>query len=638
MTQLGVVTLIEREDASRLTGVTDLDIRINDHEDPMLYAVSRSGGMISVFDISGGAAQLRDNDWMTTETERLGFLDADGESYLATFSPQDDSTRLYRLSTSGDLVGGALHPGEGSAAMNGVVQMQVGDTAYLYAADAGTGTLGTFQMASGGTISQVLTGSGPISASALARAAPGAGQYLLAADSDGRTVRSYAVETDGSLTERGATGADAGLGVAGISALRSVTLPDGDYVVVTARDSSSLSVLRMDTLGQLTPVDHVIDDLDTRFQHVTTLETVMVGERAFVIVGGADDGLTLFELLPGGRLLHHDTIRDGFDISLANVASIAALDTGDRVDLYVGSHTEAGVTHLSMDPGPVGSLRTGTDGDNTVIGGAAGEILYGRGGNDRIEGHGGDDILMDGAGEDTLIGGAGADIFVMAADDETDVILDFAPGIDRIDLTGWSMLRNLDQIAFESTSWGGILRYRDETLHLHAVDGLPLGRQDVVTPDLIALTRVPAAAPELEDTQIEFPGTDAADLLEGNSLDNRLLGGAGNDTLIGGAGADTLDAWRAGDRRGLLCRGRRRRARRHALQHLEYRRGHRRRDDRGREPRPAPPSATTCAAATAPTRSPPATATTSSMPAAATTPCRAGPATTPCWARPATTP
>ncbi|WP_438363143.1 M10 family metallopeptidase C-terminal domain-containing protein, partial [Nioella halotolerans] len=540
MTQLSVVALIEREDARRLTGVTDLEIRANADGDPVLYAISRSGGVISAFDISGNAAQLSDNDWMATETERIGFLDVDGETYLATFSPQPDSTRLYRLNAAGDLVGGALSPADGTVAMSSVVQMEVGDTAYLYATNAGTGTLDTFQIASGGTISQVETDGAPLSASSLARAAPGANQFLLAADSDGRTVRSYAVEPDGSLSARGASGADDGLGVAGISALRHVTLPDGDYVVVTARDSSSLSVLRIDTLGGLTPVDHVIDDLNTRFQHVTTLETVMVGERAFIIVGGADDGLTLFELLPGGRLLHHDTIRDGFDISLANVASIAAHDVGGRVDIYVGSHTEVGVTRLAMDPGPMGSVLTGTDGNNTLIGSDAGEILTGHGGNDRIEGRAGDDILMDGPGEDTLIGGSGADIFVMAADGQTDVIRDFSPGIDRIDLTAWPMLRNLDQLAFESTSFGGVLRYRDETLRIHSDDGLPLSRQDIMTPELLTLTRIPTPAPDVEDTQIEFRGTDGADLLEGNSLDNRLLGMDGNDTLLGGAGDDTL--------------------------------------------------------------------------------------------------
>jgi len=541
MIQLSVVTLVEREDARRLTGVTDLEIQANANGDPMLYAVSRSGGVISVYDISGPAPQLSDNQWMTTDTERVSFLGVDGESYLATFSTQPDNTRMYLLNTTGDLVGGATVPADGSAAMSSVVQMQVGNTSYLYATNAGTGTLDTFQIASGGTISQVQTGSGTLSASSLARATPGTSQYLLAADTDGRTVRSYAVDPGGGLTERGATGANDGLGVAGINALDHVTLPDGDYVVVTARDSSSLSVLRMDAFGRLIPVDHVIDDLNTRFQHVTTVETVMVGERAFIVVGGSDDGLTVFELLPGGRLLHHDTIRDGFDISLANVASIAAHESGGRVDIYVGSHTETGVTQLSLNPGLVGSARTGTDQANTLIGSEAGEILTGRGGSDRIEGRAGDDILMDGHGEDTLVGGDGADIFVMEADGQLDIILDFTPGVDRIDLTAWPMLRSLGQIEFETRSFGGILRFRGETLHIRSDDGLPLGRQDVVTPDLIALTRVPAAAPDVADTQVTFTGTDGADLLEGNSLDNRLIGGLGNDTLIGGLGADTLN-------------------------------------------------------------------------------------------------
>lgn len=541
MTELRVETLIERNADSYLTGVTDLDVRTNANGDAILYAVSRSGGVISAFDTSGnGTPRLNDHQALTTETEQIGFLSIDRDAFLATFSPQADSTRLYQINASGDMVGQAAQVSDGSGAMSSVVQMDVDDTSYLFVTDSGSGTLDTFRIASGGAISQVDNGSATFFASSIARAAPGSNQFLLAADADGRTVHSYAVGSGGNLVERGSTGADDGLGVAGVSALEHVALPDGDYVIVTARDSSSISVLRIEANGSLTPVDHVIDDLDTRFQHVTALETVTANDRAFVIVGGADDGVTLFELLPGGRLLHHHTIPDGFDISLANVASIAAHATSGNVEVYIGSGTETGVTQLSVDLGPVSATRTGTNGDNTLTGSGSGEILAGRRGNDRIEGRGGDDILMDGDGADTLIGGNGADIFVMEADDRVDEILDFNPQVDRIDLSAWPMLRNLDQVGFQATSNGAILRYRDEVLRIRSADGTPLSRQDVLTPEVLSLTRVPAVEPQPADAQVDFIGNGGADRLVGNSLDNVIEGRGGRDTLRGQDGNDIL--------------------------------------------------------------------------------------------------
>jgi Ca2+-binding RTX toxin-like protein len=89
-----------------------------------------------------------------------------------------------------------------------------------------------------------------------------------------------------------------------------------------------------------------------------------------------------------------------------------------------------------------------------------GDLLDGGAGQDRINGEGGNDTLLGGAGDDTLIGdlgrdvltgGPGRDVFqfsyhstfgVIASDTGTDaatrdVILDFRPGQDRIDLHGY---------------------------------------------------------------------------------------------------------------------------------------------------------------------------------------------------------
>ncbi|WP_421527575.1 immunoglobulin-like domain-containing protein, partial [Pseudomonas brenneri] len=85
------------------------------------------------------------------------------------------------------------------------------------------------------------------------------------------------------------------------------------------------------------------------------------------------------------------------------------------------------------------------DGNDTLLGGAGDDILFGQGGNDYLDGGKGNDILLGGTGSDTLIGGQGNDILIggtgadtfvwRAGDTGNDVIKDFkASEGDRIDL------------------------------------------------------------------------------------------------------------------------------------------------------------------------------------------------------------
>jgi serralysin len=87
--------------------------------------------------------------------------------------------------------------------------------------------------------------------------------------------------------------------------------------------------------------------------------------------------------------------------------------------------------------------RAGTAG-NDVLNGAGGmDGFHGMAGNDTIDGGGGNDLIDGGAGKDRMTGGAGRDIFDFDSPGETgalfttrDVITDFTPGVDIIDLSG----------------------------------------------------------------------------------------------------------------------------------------------------------------------------------------------------------
>lgn len=76
------------------------------------------------------------------------------------------------------------------------------------------------------------------------------------------------------------------------------------------------------------------------------------------------------------------------------------------------------------------SIRGGF-GNDWITGGQGNDELSGDGGDDVLQGHGGIDVLIGGAGSDTLIGGAGADFFRFRTSDangrDQDVITDFDP-------------------------------------------------------------------------------------------------------------------------------------------------------------------------------------------------------------------
>ena len=73
----------------------------------------------------------------------------------------------------------------------------------------------------------------------------------------------------------------------------------------------------------------------------------------------------------------------------------------------------------------------GYDGDDILVGGQ---------GQDQLFGGNGDDILSGDVGGDWLTGGAGADSFIFGPAHGRDVITDFTPGEDQIDLRGLAVV------------------------------------------------------------------------------------------------------------------------------------------------------------------------------------------------------
>lgn len=377
------------------------------------------------------------------------------------------------------------------------------------------------------------------------------GQRLLVSISGlGNFISTHAIGADGILGAGAMHVAAEGTGYYIPSDIAALQVDGRSFVVVAGATSSSLSVFRLDRTGALNATDHILDELTTRFQSVTALATAEVNGRGYVIAGGADGGISIFTLLPDGRLLHLQTIVDTNDMTLGRVSAIEAVVIAGRIVLLVTSAGETGVTQLTIDPGAIGA--TGFAGAGVAAGTARGDLLGATLATTHLQGGAGDDILVTAKADITLTGGDGADVFALTRFDGRVVITDYQAGIDRLDLSMLGMIRSTWQLNFAPQSWGMRIVYGNSILDIRTRDGSALAPTD------FGNGMFPVAhygLPALDPLKVETPpatvgtwifGTDGADTMLGAGGNDAIQAGAGNDIVSAGAGDDTVQG-QAGD-------------------------------------------------------------------------------------------
>jgi Ca2+-binding RTX toxin-like protein len=320
------------------------------------------------------------------------------------------------------------------------------------------------------------------------------------------------------------------------------------YLAVAGQGSGSISVYQLTAMGGLTRTDHVLDDTaQTRFAGITQLETISAGGRSYLVAAGNDQGISLLEMLPGGRLLHLASFADTAATALDSVSALALHAEGDVVQIFATSASDGRVSQFRYDPGDLGVTEIGSSSSERLTGGDDADILAGGGGNDTLSGGAGDDVLMDGAGEDQMTGGAGADIFVISADGVRDTIIDFDVTQDRIDLSAYEMLYDVSQLDIQTTSYGARLTWRGEELRVFDPNRDPLSAADFSNATLFNLNRPPIGS---FTARAMLEGDNAANRLEGPAPnleisgldgDDVLISQGGDNLLVGGGGVDLAD-------------------------------------------------------------------------------------------------
>lgn len=145
-------------------------------------------------------------------------------------------------------------------------------------------------------------------------------------------------------------------------------------------------------------------------------------------------------------------------------------------------------------------LIRGTGGNNTIIGGLGADILFGLEGDDTITGGSANDYVEGGAGADTLDGGAGNGDMLSYAGSALGVNVDLALGVGSGGDAAFDTFINFENVTGSNKA---------DTLFGNTLNNL-------------------------------LQGLNGADVIDGGDGNDTIIGGNGGDTLTGGAGIDTL--------------------------------------------------------------------------------------------------
>ena len=367
-----------------------------------------------------------------------------------------------------------------------------------------------------------------------------AGDWLVAAESRGASLSLWQLDAGGAATPAGRLTAAEGLAAGRPSQLAIARSGGQDFILLGAAGSGSLTVVELTPAGDLVIRDHVIDDRATRMAGLSVLEVAQAGDFTLVLAGGADDGLTLMALLPSGRLVHLDTVDAGISPALMNPLALVVHESGGALLVDIAGEGAAGQGRLVLPLAGPGALLQADAGGGTLVGTA------------------GRDILVGGPGADVLQGGAGADVFVPGSGSGggEDVILDFTPGEDVIDLSAWGRIRDPAALVITRRGEGVEIRHGDARLQVLPGTGPPLQPGDFDAGNLLGLDHVPIIPatpwqpppagpdwpllPHLPGPGRLFAGTPGDDTVAGTSGDDVMFGGGGRDRLSGGAGDDLI--------------------------------------------------------------------------------------------------
>lgn len=251
------------------------------------------------------------------------------------------------------------------------------------------------------------------------------------------------------------------------------------------------------------------------------------------------------------------TLSDPGGIDTINAAAVTAASV---IDLSGVGTTSIGGTTLAIAAGTVIENALAGDGNDTLTGNAAANVLWGGRGNDALRGQGGKDRLVGGAGNDLLDGGEGRDTADYGTATSRVVVNLAATAAQTTQGAGTDTLASIEDLIgsrFNDVIWGNTSDNRieagDGTDLVHGTIGFDTlyggaGTDTVdyrnvavaISGNLGGIFKFNGGYDQLYGFE-NIAGTQFNDWLMGDGENNVLMGLGGDDILLGSYGTDRLD-------------------------------------------------------------------------------------------------
>ena len=416
----------------------------------------------------------------------------DGKDYILTSGRYDDNTSLVsivgvnpQITLPQDITGDA----NDYANFTRTLVVTMGDKTYVLASKRGDNHLYTYLVQDDGQFIEKtpITDDDTVTLGDITDFASiqiGGKTFIAVTSAFDGGVTIYEIGQHGNLHRRDMVGPGDGSGFTYPQDVEFISSGGNEYLLMISAGTSTITVYTIGQHGHLRETDHVMDTLDTRFEGASHMAAITHEGRTFVFVAGNDDGLTVFELLPDGTLLHAITMADNFDVAMTNVSALSVYIIDGEIHVFI-TGIEDGITQLIFDPDVLGGSFVGTTGKDTIIGTALDDHIFGGRRGDTINGGAGNDRIDGGGGKDFLTGGDGADVFVFTADGRNDFIMDFQDGMDLIDLSGYHQVGTVDDLIIKTRAWGVMIEIRGEKLKIIAAEGETITAEDFTLDDFI---------------------------------------------------------------------------------------------------------------------------------------------------------
>ncbi|MEP4196742.1 MAG: tandem-95 repeat protein [Aliishimia sp.] len=252
-----------------------------------------------------------------------------------------------------------------------------------------------------------------------------------------------------------------------------------------------------------------------------------------------------------GRFTLHDT--NGGDDAI----NAAAVKSGSLIDLNATSNSSIAGQTLTIAAGSTIERALSGDGDDTLIGNAANNLLFGGRGADNISGGQGNDWLIAASGSDTATGGTGLDRFVIRHGDVGQLtVTDFDLTSDLILLSGFETVADISDLILGLNAGNTEILLPDgQLVILEGIAPASLTNSNFSFAQAINLASVELNVFEQRltegDDYFYHPQDSVGNPVQDTTPqrvfalggDDQIFGNLGDDEIFGGDGNDTLNGY-----------------------------------------------------------------------------------------------